>query len=133
MQPNFGSNLEDDSTIPLATAGEKMTPARVDAPPERAPASAPYQGPRVRIVLEDNDNIPPTGQFFGHNGRGFILRSGEEADVPPELIGILNDAVWDAPIVDSQTQQIIGYRKRLRFPYRILGTVAAVSPAAVAA
>jgi hypothetical protein len=69
-------------------------------------------------VLEDNENIPPTGLFIGHNGRGFILRSGEKAMVPEELLNVLNDAVWSAPIVDEATRQIIGYRKRLRFPYR---------------
>lgn len=118
----FGSNIEEsDATMAMA----HMQPALVDRPPEAPKAAAPYMGPRVRIVLEDNDNVPPTGQFFGHNGRGFILRSGEEADVPPELINILNDAVWEAPIVDEGTRQIIGYRKRLRFPYRIIAQLPA--------
>lgn len=120
MNNPFGSNIEDsDATMPMA----QMRPAVIDTPPEPLKVDA-VVGPRVRIVLEDNDNIPPTGQFFGHNGKGYILRSGEPADVPPEIINILNDAIYDAPIVDPQTQQIIGYRKRLRFPYSVVKAVA---------
>lgn len=120
MNNPFGSNIEDDAIMPMAIAAAPV----VDTPPPQAPVVAAYAGPRVRIVLEDNDQIPPTGQFFGHNGRGFMLRSGEEAAVPPEIINILNDAIWDAPIVDPATRQITGYRKRLRFPYRVLGAAA---------
>lgn len=112
----FGSNIGGDTAMFSGPVASDV----IDRPPEPVKAPAPYQGPRVRIVLEDNDQIPPTGQFFGHNGRGFILRSGEAADVPPEIIDILNHAQWDAPIVDEQTRQIIGYRRRLRFPYRML-------------
>ena len=75
---------------------------------------------RVRIQLEESDNIPPTGQFFGINGRSYMLKPGIPADVPKELINVLNDAVQDVPEVDPFTQQIIGYRKKLRYPYRVV-------------
>ena len=74
----------------------------------------------VRIVLEENENIPPTGQFFGLNGRTWLLRPGDEADVPQGLINILNDAVQETPQLDQSTKQVIGYRKKLRFPYRVI-------------
>lgn len=75
---------------------------------------------KVVIVLEENDNIPPTGQFISVNGRTFILRPGDEAEVPIALVNILNDAVQDVPQIDQATKQVIGYRKKLRFPYRIV-------------
>lgn len=74
---------------------------------------------RVRILLEENDNIPPTGQFFGVQGVGYVLRPGEAADVPMSLVNILNTAVMAVPVVDSG-QRIVGYRDRLRFPYRLV-------------
>ena len=79
----------------------------------------------VRIVLEENDNIPPTGQFIALNGRTWMLRPGEEADVPLGVVNILNDAVQDVPQIDQASKQVIGYRKRLRFPYRVVQPEAA--------
>ena len=74
----------------------------------------------VRITLEENENIPPTGQFFGLNGRHFILKPGIAVDVPVEIINILNDAVQEVPEIDPTTRQVVGYRKKLRFPYRVM-------------
>ena len=74
---------------------------------------------RVRIILEENDNIPPTGQFFGAQGIGYVLRPGEEADVPMSIISILNTAIMSTPVLDSG-QRVVGYRDRLRFPYRVI-------------
>jgi hypothetical protein len=79
----------------------------------------PIEQPRVRIILEENENIPPTGQFFGANGRGYILRPGEAADVPQSILNILDTAVMATPIVDGGNT-VIGYRDKLRFPYRIV-------------
>jgi hypothetical protein len=75
---------------------------------------------RIWIVLTDNDQIPPTGLFLGHNGIGFMLRANIPAEVPVELLGILNNAIWDAPEVDQVTKQIIRYTPRLRFPYQVV-------------
>ncbi len=75
--------------------------------------------PRTTIVLEDNEQIPPTGQFFGVNGRGYVLRPGEAADVPEELLSVLDTAVVSVPVKDASLN-VIGYRDRLRFPYRIV-------------
>jgi hypothetical protein len=77
-------------------------------------------GRRVRIQLEENDNIPPTGQFIGVNGRGFMLRPGEAASVPVELLDVLDAAVESKPVLDPLTRKVIGWRNRLRFPYRTL-------------
>lgn len=79
----------------------------------------------VHIVLEENDKIPPTGQFISLNGRTWMLKPGEAVDVPMGVIHILNNAVEEVPQIDTNTQQVIGYRKRLRFPYRVITAEAA--------
>lgn len=100
--------------VPGKTAAQKK--AEYDAVIDTSPQ--PPTAKRVRIVLEDNNEIPPTGQFFSVNGRSYILRPNEEAEVPVEMLSALNDAVMEVPIV--QNDQVIGYRKRMRFPYRVI-------------
>lgn len=109
---------EDDSVLPLDT--------RIDTPMKKAPsAMLPPHLRKVTIYLEENDNIPPTGQFFQVDGRSYQLRAGEAAEVPVEVMNVLNDAVQDVPQVDPTTQQVVGYRKKLRFPYRLVTLAAA--------
>lgn len=84
-----------------------------------APVSVKKIEKRVRIVLEDNDKIPPTGQFFQLNGKAYILRAGEEAEVPIGIIEILDNAVESAPVRDG-AQRVVGFRNRHRFPYRLV-------------
>lgn len=78
-------------------------------------ASAP---PRVKIILEEREGMTPGGQFIGHNGTFYKLIPGEVASVPVGILDILDHAVEMAPVIDGQTKQVIGYRKRRRFPYR---------------
>ncbi len=109
---------------------------------------------RVNIILEENEGIAPSGQYFGLHGSwvnpetlealeprvqaGEItrqeataqatekvqfeayLRPGEEASVPVELLSVLNDALTDSPIVDPITSQVLGYKQKLRYPYRLV-------------
>lgn len=93
----------------------KATPAKASA---KKPA-APVTERRTRIILEDNDQIGPNGQFFGANGKGYMLKPGEEADVPDSILNILDTAVTSIPVVDG-SNTVIGYRDRLRFPYRVM-------------
>lgn len=119
--------MQIESNVPLPEKTVKApAPAKVKTPAELKAAydavidtsPQPPTDKRVRIVLEDNSEIPPTGQFFSVNGRSYILRSNEEAEVPVELLSVLNDAVMEMPIV--QNDQVTGYRKRMRFPYRVI-------------
>ena len=75
---------------------------------------------RFRIILEEDSAIPPVGLFIGANGKTYILMAGVEAQVPREVLSVLDDAVVSMPVVDPQSQRVTGYRSRLRFPYRRL-------------
>lgn len=91
----------------------------IDAPAE-APKAKPkaQKSDRVTIVLEESDDIPPTGLFVGLNGVGYLLRPGEPIAVPPGVIEVLDQAVMSMPQIDPQTQQVVGWRNRMRYPYR---------------
>jgi hypothetical protein len=96
-----------------------------DFVPEVRPVIKPQAVKRIRIILEDNEAIPPTGLFISPNGNPYLLMPSVEADVPITVINVLNDAVTEVPVVDPMTQRVIGYRKRLRFPYQVVNRVAA--------
>lgn len=118
-----GDDADDDMPGPMTLAQGAAVVAEPPLPKvARKLNEFMKPGKRVRIILEENENIPPTGQFIGLQGRGYMLRAGEPADVPIGIINILNDAVESVPIVDPQTQQVQGYRNKLRFPYRIVTT-----------
>ena len=77
--------------------------------------------PTTRIILEENDNIPPNGLYLGHNGNGYLLRAGEEVNAPAGIIDILKHAIESTPVRDPRTQQVVGYRDKMRFPFRRVG------------
>lgn len=100
---DFESNLDTDEPV------AKVRKAKVVK-----------QSDTVKIVLEENDDIPPTGLFLGLNGRGYLIRPGEEVSVPLGVKEILDHAVMSSPQIDPATKQVIGYRDRMRYPYRLV-------------
>lgn len=116
---------EDDGEPNVATA---VAPGTSDA---EAVANGLKLGPSatnvpigmpktLRIVLDETDNMAPTGQMVSLNGRAFLIRPGEEVDLPLGVIEVLDNAVMAVPIVDPQTLKVVGHRPRLRFPYRVV-------------
>lgn len=82
---------------------------------KKAPVGMPD---RTWIILEDNDDIPPTGLMVGHNGTSYLIVPGEPVHVPNFIIEILENAVTSHPVTDRNTKRVVGHRSRMRFPYR---------------
>lgn len=119
----------------MSKLGDNLSVQR-GSPPVRAAAAVadtpipPRPKPQARtwIVLEENVDIPPTGLFVGINGNSFMIRAGEEVCVPQSVIEVLNNAITQVPVQDPYTQKVLGHRKKMRFPYRLV-----VGPAPVMA
>lgn len=90
-----------------------LTPEPVE--PKVRPPAAPE---RVRIMLEEDDNIPPGGLYLGLNGFGYKLIPGMEVSVPAGIVEILDHAIMSVPVLDQITKQTIGYREKRRYSYR---------------
>lgn len=99
---DLGSNIADEPVV----VKRKVATAKPDT---------------VKIILEENDEIPPTGLFVGLNGRGYLIRAGEEVTVPSGVAEILEHAITSVPQMDPQTRQVVGYRDRMRYPFRRVG------------
>ena len=74
----------------------------------------------VKILLEESDEIPPSGLYIGVNDRSYFLQPGVEAEVPQGVVDVLENAIMSSPARDPATQRVVGYRDRLRFPFRRL-------------
>ena len=103
--------------------GTNIKPSSGSDDPELV-AARPSSVKRTRIMLEDSEAVSPGGQFISVNGATYLLQPGVEVDVPDALLGVLNDAVENAPVIDPQTRKLIGHRLRQRFPYRVINRVA---------
>src|SRR5271166_2734932 len=116
----FGANIEG-----VLEGLPAITPDYVREAPKVRPNSTTegmraYNEDRVRIILEEQRGIPPTGQYFGLQGIGYILKPGVLADVPVGIVDILNHAIEAEPVVDDETQKVVRFRNKLRLPYRVL-------------
>lgn len=78
-----------------------------------------------RIIIEESDSIPPTGLYVGLNGRGYLIQPGVPVNVPIGLIEILDNAKFDAPVIDPLTRRVTGTSRRSRFSYRVVDKEAA--------
>ena len=85
----------------------------------KAAADTPAKVKRVKIILDENDEIPPNGQFFGVNGTGYQIQPGKPVEIPEFLLGVIDTAVTTKPVTD-ENGRVVGYREVPRFPYRIV-------------
>jgi hypothetical protein len=115
--------LEAGWTDPQLLQSGKMTVVEFAAP--GIDLTKPLGMPESKwVVLDDNDDIPPTGLFVGHNGTGFLIQTGVPVCVPTYVLQILDDAVMDAPIINPADRKVMGYRPRPRYTYRAVATPA---------
>lgn len=82
------------------------------------PKHTGLSGKRVDITLHDSDRIPPGGQFIGINGLSFMLLPGVRANVPVELLSVLDDAVMTEPVLNDRLQ-VEGHRDVPRLTYTL--------------
>lgn len=117
-------NQPKKKAAPRRKAAARRAPARRAAAPKEdaAPAAAKKapvgMGERTWVILEDSDDIPPTGLFVSHNGNPFLLTTGVPIQVPNHILQLLDDAVMSTPQIDPVNKRVLGYRERSRFPYR---------------
>lgn len=120
----FGGDVEKVKT---PDAPKEKTPAEKAAATKKAKAeasknTAPAESSKpayVRIKLAHNKDIPPSGLYLGHNGTGYLLKPGLEADVPEFLLDVLDNAVTKRPITNA-SGQIEGWEDQPRFMYSIV-------------
>ena len=104
--------VPEDELAPNTEAFETIGIDKTKTAPLGLPAT-------TRIILDETDNMPPTGQMFQINGRAFLIVPGVPVDVPDVVIEVLDNAVHSVPTRNAALQ-VTGYRDRHRFPYRVL-------------
>ena len=107
------------ATRAAKAAAKVSETADPEASAQETVAATPAKVKRVKIILEENDAIPPTGQFFGVNGTGYQIQPGKEVEIPEFLLGVIDNAVTTKPVL-NEDGQVVGYRDVPRFPYRIV-------------
>ena len=118
------TNLELSGEVE-ETKVRKPRRKRIAKSPEEIAARAEVRGEpnpneRVRIILDNGDQIPKNGLMIGHNGTMYLLKPGIPANVPRALLNVLNDAVQGFPVQDPDSLQVVEYQDRMRYPYRVL-------------
>ena len=107
--------LEAPAKAPEAPA----TKAKKGAKPLVADVVGAEDDDRVTIIVDEPNNSPSSQQFFGLNGKGFLITFGEKVRVPRALLNVLNECV-ETRSIPQQGGGVIE-RDSLRFSYRIVG------------
>lgn len=119
---DLGSNLGDpldhdgDGRKGGSLKGEKSTRAR--AAKKNVAVQATDDPDASWIILDDHDDIPPSGLPLSHNGEAIMIMTGVPVKVPNKYLNILDDAVQSRPVIDPLTRQTVGWRDAPRYPYR---------------
>ena len=118
---DLGSNIGDEPNADVIAVVPKVRRKKA-APVAEAAAEAPKVAPTgmpdtVRIILEENEAIPPTGLFVSVNGKAYLISAGEEVNVPTFVLEVLDNAKMSMPVV-ATGGRVIGWRERHRYPYR---------------
>jgi hypothetical protein len=75
---------------------------------------------RTWIILDDNPNIPPTGQFVSVNGIACLIRAGEPVLVRNEILEVLDHALESVAQVTATNQRTGRQHDRRRFSYHVV-------------
>lgn len=70
------------------------------------------------IILDDQEDIPPSGLPLSHNGNAIMIKTGVPVLVPNKYLGILDDAIISRPVLDPVTKQAVEWRSAPKYPYR---------------
>lgn len=113
----IGDELEADLTSGNQEPEQAEGSGQADQPKPRRPRKPKGY---VRIQLEESDEIPPSGLFIGVNDHSYLLQPGVEADVPQGVVDVLENAVMSVPRIDPASKRVVGYKNRLKYPFRKL-------------
>lgn len=113
---DLGDNLGPEE--PKSRSKKAVAIAAPKRKSKKAVAVAAPKNNRICIMLDDNEDIPPTGHPVSVNGKMYILKTNEKMWVPPEVIEVLENAVTSVPVF-GQGQKVLGYRDRPRLPFRV--------------
>lgn len=108
------SETKSDSAAPAAKTGG-TTKRKASA----KKATAAKKVSTTKIILQKNDEIPPSGLFIGHNGVGYMLKPGVPVDVPDFLLDVLDNAVVSKPVL-GEDGKIARMEDSPRFPYQVV-------------
>lgn len=122
--------LEDSDEIPpggqfFSLMGERPAPGikeRAEALARKLRAEAGLKGaPTESEMVDATFMLEKQGVStrIPYN-RSWLAQPGVEFEAPQELLELLDKAILSVPIVDRNTKQVIGYRDRKRFPYRVV-------------
>lgn len=119
VKPALSDDDDDMQNVALPSAASAVT-VEVESKTQGAAVVTPKQMlDAVRIILEENSDIPPGGLFISHNGNGFRIPVGVPVMIPTFLKEILDHAVITVPVIDPNDNAIIGHRDRMKYSYRL--------------
>ena len=120
-EENVNVSDEMDGVVDNSTAETEPNPEQEVGPRRRGGRKTgggrgKKKEDRVRIRVANTSEIPPSGQFIGVNGYGYLIKPNQEVSVPESVLEVLDNAVQSVPIQGSNGR-VEGYQDVPRFPY----------------